>query len=173
MRISKISLTVLWLALAASCVVSPTDQQRIKPSDPLALSGYASIAGTTLRVQAKNQRTGAWDVVATFTATTTPTTIAGDTLYAWNGSLIFTQVNTADPWRCYFSIPGSNPCQVPEPAANAQIRVLQGDGSVLTTFDDGGLTCVIGKLNEGKTWLTAGYECRDNNSPVINLRWVL
>lgn len=173
MRISQISFAALCFSLLASCVVSPTDQQRIKPWDPISMSGYTSLAGSTVRVQAKNQRTGAWDQIASFTATTTPTTIAGDTLYAWSGSLTFTQINAPDPWRCYFAIPGTNPCQVPEPAADAQLRVLQSDGTVLTTFDDTGISCVFDKLSLGSSWLSAGYECRDNNSPVLKLRWVL
>lgn len=173
MRIARLSLVASLGLWAAACVVAPTDWDRIAPHEPIALSGYASLAGTTVRVQAKNQRTGAWDVVASFVASSTPTTLGGDTLYGWSGSLLFTQVNTADPWRCYFSIPGSNPCQVPLPAADAQLRVLQGDGTALTTFDEAGLDCVVDKLSEGKGWLVSGYECRDANSPVINLRWVL
>lgn len=173
MRVPQLCLVASLGVGASACVVAPTDWDRIQPSEPIAMTGYASLAGTAVRVQAKNQRTGAWDVVATYTASSTPTTINGDTLYGWSGSLTFTQVNNADPWRCYFAIPGSNPCQVPLPAADAQLRVLQGDGSALTTFDEDGLDCVIDKVGQGEGWLAAGYACRDANSPVINLRWVL
>lgn len=173
MRHCSTLLAALSLVLMASCVVNLTDQTRITPSQPLPFNGYSSVAGGVVRVQAKNHRTGAWDTIAAFTATTTPTTIAGDTLYAWSGSVTFTQANGVDDWRCYFAIPATNPCQVPLPAADAQVRVVQSDGTTLTTFDSGGLSCVLTKLNEGKGWLVAGHECRDNDSPVINLRWVL
>lgn len=164
---------LLLLTLASACVVSPTDWQRITPSQPMSLTGFASQPGMAVRLQAKNQRTGAWDVIATYTSSTTPTTINSDTLYYWSGSLTFTQANSVDDWRCYFAIPGTSPCQVPEPAATAQIRLVQQDGFSLTSFAEGGLDCVITKLDAGTAWTVAGYECRDDNSPVINLRWVL
>lgn len=81
MRVPQLCLVASLGVGASACVVAPTDWDRIQPSEPIAMTGYASLAGTAVRVQAKNQRTGAWDVVATYTASSTPTTINGDTLY--------------------------------------------------------------------------------------------
>ncbi len=158
-----ISSWIVWgcLIAGAGCVTGPTDGAAHQPSSPLAFSGYASKPGETIVVHAMDYCSRSLQRIATFTAGTTPTTFNGDTLYAWSGSLVFTALPA---WSCYWD-PGVAP-------RHAELRVQElSTGNMLTSFEAGGLNCVIDKLSAGTGWLAAGEHCASVNSPSINLYW--
>lgn len=153
-------ITLGCLTLGAGCVVSPTNGSWINPRGSLSLSGYASEGGEIIQVNAMDYRSGSWREIARFTASTTPYTLNGDTLYDWSGSVVFSSL---PDWRDFWEGSGYR-------HALLHVREL-GNGNVLTTFDAGGIDCVVGKLSQGTDWLTAGYECRSVDSPNLNLYW--
>jgi hypothetical protein len=165
----RVALLVFLIAATVGCVVTPTDGQNVSPFSPISFNGFAQRAGATLRVESYNKRFARWDTVATFTASTSATTISGDTLYRWSGSL---QFSTLPQWECYWSTRGSSTCSIPPGSASAQLRVQEVGAGTLTTFDSEGVSCVGAKLDAGKSWLVAGYECRDDTSPIIALSWI-
>jgi hypothetical protein len=173
---AKASATALRMALfvavacagTAACVTGPLNNEAVNPHQKIHFSGYAATAGAAVQVKALNKKTGAWDVVATFTAAPTPDDVAGDDLYFWHGDVEF---STIAGWRCYWgsSLPGLA-CSIPPGLATARVRVHTGD-ITLTTFEADGHACLLRKFEEGKGGLVAGNECRSPASPVLTLRW--
>ena len=159
--------TITWITLGlltfgAGCVTSPTDGSSYLPWQPLSLSGYARGSGEGIQVQAMDYCAGSWRPIATFTASTAPTTFGGDTLYAWSGSVTFTWI---PQWDCLWQGTGGF-------FKYAELRVREvGTGNVLTTFDSQGVSCVVDLMSQGTGWLNAGYQCRGASSPLIHLSW--
>lgn len=158
------------VALAEACVVAPYNGQIVAPWD-VDFAGYAQNPGATLEIQGKDSRTGAWITIATAESGTSPASIdGGETeLYYWRRPDVDTSDTAA---RCFWG-EGSN-CSVPPGSASAEFRVVeQGSNlSALITFDHDGVSCVSDGVTGGKTWLTAGWDCRSDEWPVLRLVWI-
>ena len=165
---------ILALVGSAACVVTPYNHEYTSPFDPISFEGFAQEPGAELQVQAFNKLSETWLTIATATASTTPTTITGESLYGWQTSVRFEDL---PDWECFWghdspSIP-SLACSIPPGSANARVRVWEDSGHYLVTFDEDGIDCVMDKMvTEGHTWMQAGWECRSGDSPVISLFWL-
>jgi hypothetical protein len=162
----KFAFVSFLLLLNVSCMFAPYDGQTVSPFEAINVDGFAQRPGAMVQIQAFNKRTLTWNTILTLTSATAPTTISGDTLYRFQGPLLFSSVSS---WQCYW---GNTSCSIPPGSASAKIRAQEVGGGQLTTFDVNGVSCVISKLNAGQGWLAAGFECRDPQSPVVTLSWI-
>jgi hypothetical protein len=150
--------------LAPACVTEPYDGEYVATN--IDFSGYAPNSGDEVDIMALNKATGAWDVLKTTTASTTPTTIGSDTLYAFGTTL---NLGSVPGWRCYWH----SLCNFPAPGTyNSQFKVRSG-GVYLTSFEEDGVSCVLDEMSSGGTWMASGYTCRSPNSPVLNLKMAI
>ncbi|MBN2530394.1 MAG: hypothetical protein JXR76_28660 [Deltaproteobacteria bacterium] len=163
-RIFSIVIAMVAAAFLPSCVYAPYDGQYVTSKSPIAFRGYAVDAEDEVSIWAYNQSTSTWDELATTTSSSTPTTIGGDTLYAWSYNL---DLNTVPSWICYWSPTCTWPS---EGVYTAQFRVEEASSYYLPSMEEDGVSCVIDELNNGTGWLAAGQECSSPNSPVINLK---
>jgi hypothetical protein len=100
--------------------------------------GYAVTPGALLQIQAKDQQTDAWRVVASTTATTTASQFKQQ-LYAWSTTVFV-------PLEPYIN----------RAAAEAQVRVLecdQGGGSCtpVNMYDRAGIDCLGARGSAGQS----------------------
>lgn len=150
-----------------ACVYGPENGDWIDPGTPVVFEGYAENGGKTIRIQAKNQQTGAWVQIGTAVSSTSGTTWYGDTLYYWTTSIEFDDLPN---WTCYFGIPGS--CSIPAGSAAVQLRFSEDDSQLgyMYTFDDGGVACVATEAAASGSWLAGGQACASDDSPILTLR---
>ncbi|MCR9160658.1 MAG: hypothetical protein ACE37F_20905 [Nannocystaceae bacterium] len=153
--------------LASACVVGPHNDDWV---DPWAVdfSGYAEDAGDSVQIQAYDKHTNTWVTVRTVTASSTATNYGGETLYRWTAS----NTNTWVSGSCIWGDGAWANCPIPAGSAYATFRVRESGGRIYTTFDDGGVNCVIDEVSAGENWLAAGAACASPESPVLTLRWL-
>ncbi len=163
---SSLLVTTVALALPA-CVTNPYNDQWVLPQD-VDFQGYAQNPGATVEIQAFDRWTNTWMTIDTATATTTPTTYGGETLYAWN----LYAVDTTDTGFCVWGDPAFATCPVPAGSSAAEFRVREVGGRTLTTFEDGGAACVIDSVTAGANWFSAAISCASGDTPIITLRWL-
>ncbi|MFO7566911.1 MAG: hypothetical protein R6X02_29980 [Enhygromyxa sp.] len=135
----------------------------------LNFGGYAENPSATIQIQAFDQSTSTWRVVAVATASGTPTTFGGQTLYFWSRSNF--DFTTVPNWSCYWSYNGW--CSIPAGYAAAQFRFKEVGSQLdyMSTYDQGGVACVTKKvLYENADWFSAGLQCASPDSPVLTLR---
>ncbi len=146
-----------------ACVVNPYDGKYVTSHSPILFSGYVPTAEANVDILAYNKATSSWDVLATAVSTDAPTTIAGDTLYAFSTNL---DLATITDWKCYWD---ATCAFLHEGTFEAEFKVRSGS-YFMTTFEQGGLTCVLQNIQAGQSWLEAGYNCKGSNSPVLILK---
>lgn len=154
-----------------ACVVAPYDNQWVSPNS-IDFSGYAENPSATIRIQIKEKRTGAWLTIpgGTLTSSSRGTTLDGGQTYLHSWAV--NDLDTSMPGHCVWGDPNTTNCVLQPGSASAQFRVIEVGGSLsggLVTFDQNGATCVVEDLNAGDTWLNAGWNCRDAQSPVLTL----
>jgi len=153
--------------LCSACVTGPYNDQWVDP-DEVDFAGYAEGAGDTVDIQAFDKHTSEWVTIRTVTASTTPTNYGGETLYSWSAS----NTDTGVSGYCIWGDGAWSNCPIPAGSAYATFRVRESGGRIYTTFDDGGVSCVIDEVTDGENWFTAGSVCSSSESPVLSLRWL-
>ena len=154
------------LVFLSACTYAPENNEWVDWTD-IDFHGFAQNPSATIEIQAYHQRDGVWQTIHTVTSNATAATLSGDSLYSWSANLDTTVLPNG---HCYWGSPGT--CSIPPGAASAQFRFKErgSDLAFLVTFDQGGLDCVLEKLTQGDTWLSAGASCAGANSPVLTLR---
>jgi hypothetical protein len=144
------------MLLVGGCVTAPYNHQSECPNNAFTVTGFAQNPGATVQVQAFNDDTSAWEVVATTTASGSGLTFGGNTAYSWSSS-----VTLADRHFTPFT---------PDAFASLRVREVNGSLSYLVTFESDGISCVVDKVfNQNESWFAAGWECRSPASPVVSL----
>jgi hypothetical protein len=165
-------LGLLSLAVSA-CMTSPTNNHKVESFEQTAsLEGYTFLPNSTVTIEAFNQSTASWEVLATTTTGATPSIsegIVGDNpaLYAWS---VQTQIASAsEPSSlCRWS----PTCQIlPDRfgAYSAQLRATEGTNR-LQTFEARWDSCVDQELLAGGSFTQAAIACQSPSSPELRLR---
>ncbi|MEZ4400884.1 MAG: hypothetical protein R3B06_12740 [Kofleriaceae bacterium] len=150
---------LLGSVLATGCVLSPVwGDAPSSRRDPIDLTGMAGHPNAPLRLEARSYTTGAYELVRTFSGTSTQWA-ASPNLYGWSTN----SVQLADR----FWSPGG--C---ESSGMASLRVVEtnpdGTETTLSTFDAAGKDCLNAHLAAGEHPVTAGAAC-DRTDPTIVL----
>lgn len=156
---SPFLLSLFALLGAPACVLNPTWGDEPTRRDPIDFSGMVSRANAPGRIQAWNHTTGAFETVATFTATSTRYASDPD-LYGWSR----VGVRLAD--RYWVGATGS--CR---DGGMANLRVQEqntnGTFSDLATFDEAGEDCLYDRIADGDHPVAAGNACKRENATIV------
>ena len=153
----------LSVILFSACVYTPYDGQSVTSNTPIPFQGFAGVENDDIHITAYNKSTGVWDTLATTTSASTPTNYGGQDLYFWSYSL---DLSTISNFICYWDASCTWPS---EGTYTAQFRVQEDSLIYLTSFENGGVACVMSDVSSGSSWTEAGLNCRSPNSPIINL----
>lgn len=151
-------LAALAAAVLPSCVLTPSwGEGETSRRDPLDLSGMASKPNASLQVQLWNHNSQRFDIVRSFSATSTPVTTSPE-LYPWS----VTGLAAAD---LYWSGGG---CAL---SGQLTLRVLEANGTSapteLATFDEDGQRCLNEHMVAGEHPVAAGQACKRDDARVI------
>ncbi len=162
----------LSLALVASaCVQAPENDQWVTPWE-VDFVGYAENQGALIEVQALDKHTGGWVTIATTNASDSPSSFDSGVTQMFRWSVV--DLDTTAPPQCIWGDGAWVNCPISAGSAQAQFRVREVGSSTgtLTTFDAGGISCVVNELVAGTDWVTAGFSCRSTDTPIITLNWL-
>lgn len=146
------------IALGLSGCVTTEDNLALgNPSASLAFEGFASAPGATVEVYAFDKSAGDWESapLATTSASTGPLNYGGRTIYPWN--LTTTLIDDSDPTTLCRLSPN---CSLAESSIRVQFREVGGEYSPLLTFDKGGVSCTMNKVDQGTDLYAAAWECK-------------
>jgi len=139
--------------LVSGCVYAPNHGDHVGTRSS---SIYFSIFGTQSAASFQmtcSHHYGNTQTVSTFTGGTSPTTLAGETVYA-------TQRNVTLPSSCWESWSGPGYSYI------TYVRVLQ-NGYNAMVYDQAGLDCLHEQLGDGVGPITAGYDCRYDGNDIL------
>lgn len=163
------------LGTASACVTSVYDGQKFNHSGgndaferTLNLAGYGTKPNVPITVAVRHQQNQSWDAIATVFTSSNKQTYGGDDFYPWSYGFVAQDVLDS---TCYLS---SDPdCRVAQSNyAPVTLRFSQGGSQSgnLVTFEQGGLQCVIDRINQGESGMAAGFNCSGSQSPAITLQ---
>jgi len=151
-------LAALALVLSTSgCMWSPANHSHKENTETIAISGWASGAGKTVLIKARNYDTDLIEVVgsAVSGATESP---SGSGLYPWS-------VTSPALARKYWAPNGLGVTN--RSIGRAELSAHQ-DSAQLLTFTEAAQGCAVNKLLAGETLSMAGQQCSDGNQVILH-----
>jgi hypothetical protein len=143
---------LLGLCLALSgCVIYPAwGDEPLSRDTAIDFSGATANAGISIRIQAWNLSTNAWNTLRTFNASTGKVATSPD-LFGWSApDVVIPNAYWGPGTRC---TPGM---------ANLRVVEVNANGSLLemATFDEAGRDCLFERMNLGEHAINAGNACK-------------
>jgi len=140
--------------ILGACVYQPeSDDGSIFRSDREAVfKGFASQAGAEVELYGYNRVTNRWDLFASTHASSSPINYGGRMLYHF---VIRHRLDTTDTlFIDYFTSPPLGGW------VDYRVREPGGPLGTLLTFDPGGLSCTIDRVNHGEDVYLAAWACK-------------
>ena len=154
---------VLAAASLSACVTAPYNDELVDRG-AVDFGGYARNASAVIVIQAKDKQTNGWVTIDVATAASVGTNYGGETLYGWSAL----DTDTTTTGGCIWGDPASPGCSIGA-GGQGTFRVLEQGHGQLTTFEDGGVECVVAQVESGTNWFTAGVNCSSAESPDLTL----
>lgn len=142
----SISLAAAATSSFGACVVSPLhDELHSAATDPISISTYATAAGAEITIECgKPSHNTAWVHVGTLTASTSATTIGGESVYAARGDITL-------PVSCWDTGWAG--------ATYTTYMQFKQNDDAMFVYDEAGFNCLIDGISVGDGAITTGYEC--------------
>lgn len=164
------------LLSTAACVVSPYNGQVLDTvHSTFTVSGFGNVGSAQIVVEAKNQRTGAWEQIATTTTAATPIitdrTFPGTNtpnLYYYSIANVAVSRAASPSTLCRWS----STCRIEPSDVDAEVRVRQlsnGGSRELFVGERDTQQCVQARLEDGEDFYASSYEC-GYDTTVLSLR---
>lgn len=162
-RWARFTFVLASVLLAPACMSSPRNGQHLSDTrSEVAFGGRVIVSGQRVDVSIQNRRTGAWEYLRSFTASTTAyVDSTGTSWYEWSGSA---RLPTASQY--WTLIPGA-PADGAFSHMRASVRATSADGTQLDTFDLSADDCGRAHWDEGI--MSVIQNCRSASTPVVTM----